>query len=445
MQELTDAWGVPVWVHDAAEIVVLEHAFEGVFGMEFDPLPALIACERRAPVSVLTECVVRLTSMEERATAISRALLAGIALHELDGSASEVSHFDACTRWVNQDFEGAHAVWRALLARQPRNILALFGVHMLEFNMGWTERMRETVRLVGPHWSDDLPLYGYIRGIEAFALVENGEYDAAGVAAAVALKINPRDIYAMHAACHVEYECGRYETALNWMEQTRVHWANNLCMRIHLWWHHALFNYYLLDVGAVMRTYHEKIRDKNSPDGYEDLDAVSLLWRLSLIGEDVSEAWQDVAQYWMPTIDQSQYWFNDVHAILAMLASNHHILVQRILRRIDSSYINVPVVAKVTKTVCLGLVAFHRGDYDDAYDLLVNVLPAVRSIGGSNAQRDLLELTTIEAAIRAGRYEQAERLIRTGRSLRHASPLRDLFVGRLGVGHGVAAVELRAC
>ncbi|MCI0994429.1 tetratricopeptide repeat protein [Pseudomonas sp. ICMP22404] len=429
MIEFIDSRGVPVRVQDAAEADELETALTGILGMEFDPLPLLQRREVRCPISRLIESVVRLSSMEDRQIQQATLLLGSLDPEQLNPR--ERGHLAACNHWVNQDYDLAHACWRELLVQHPRDIVALFSVHMLEFNMGWTERMRETVVAIRPFWGPAHPLYGYVRGIEAFALVENGDYDAASIAAECALAINPRDIYAIHAACHVGYERGQYAQTLKWLDDTERNWADNLCMRIHLWWHHALFNLYMQRPDAVLQTFHQKIRIKNDPDGYEDLDAVSLLWRLSLTGVDVSELWQEVAQYWMPSIDQSQYWFNDVHSIMAMASSNHQVLVQRILRRIDATYAKVPMIANVTRTVCRGLIAFQQEDYDSALELLSKILPAVRAIGGSNAQRDLLELTTIEAAIRARQFDRARQLIQQGRSLRHPSPFRTFFVDRL--------------
>ncbi|MFL6648235.1 MAG: hypothetical protein ACJ8KO_09770 [Sulfurifustaceae bacterium] len=432
MREFIDPRGNAIRALDADEIPKLETALVGMLGMEYDPLEHLRRKEdtRRTPASFFLECVVRLASMENQQINACREILAIIEARDLCRLESEWLHFGACKKWASQDFEGAHADWRRLLGIAPRDILALYGIHMLEFNMGWSSRMKETMRLVSAAWHPGSPLFGYVKGIEAFALTENGQHEDAWIAAARALHENPRDIYAFHAACHVHYETGRYEDAILWMNDRRGDWADNRGMRIHIWWHHALFQFYMLDVEKVFCIFREKIRDKNDPDGYEDLDAVSLLWRLSLIGIDVGELWQEVAQYWMPSIDQSQYWFNDVHAMMAMVSSNHGVLIQRILRHVANNYRKVPKVAAVTKTVCQGLIDFGHHDYESAYETIIGVLGSVSEIGGSNAQRDLLEMTAIEAALRCGRKSQARRLISNGRSLRHASPLRDLYLKR---------------
>lgn len=432
MREHVDPRGNLIRSCDENEVLELETALVGTLGMEYDPLQHLRPKEdpRRSPASFILECVVRLASMETRQTHECRELLAIIESRGLCRLETERLHLSACRKWVDQDFEGAHGGWRRLLKVAPRDVLAVYGIHMLEFNMGWSRRMKETMRLVADSWHAELPLSGYVKGIEAFALGENGDYEAAWACAERALHENPRDVYALHAACHVYYETGHYQKAIAWMDERRDDWADNRGMRIHIWWHYALFQFYMLDVNKVFSIFREKIRNKNNPDGYEDLDAVSLLWRLSLIGVDVHSMWQDVAQYWMPGIDQSQYWFNDVHAMMAMVSSNHDVLVRRILRHIDDNYRKLPKVATVTHTVCQSLIYFSRGDYESACETIVGVLGRVSEIGGSNAQRDLLETTAIEAALRCGRRSLARRLILNGRSLRHPSPLRDFFLNQ---------------
>lgn len=428
-----DPRGIAIEAFDELEVRQLEFALVGLLGMEYDPLQHLRPKddENRCFMSFILECIFRLSSMEGKQMACVKDLLAIVESRKLGGGESERLHLSACKKWVGQDFEGAHHDWRLRLETAPRDILALYGIHMLEFNMGWPSRMRKTMQLIAGAWKGCIPLAGYVKGMEAFALVENGESRKALSAACQALDVNPRDIYALHAAAHVHYETGNYQDGSALLDEYHMHWSGNPSMRIHVWWHYALFKLYMMDIDTVLSTFHEKIRNKNSLDGYEDLDAVSLLWRLSLIGIDVSALWQELAQYWMPGIDYSQYWFNDVHAMMAMTSSNHLVLARRILCHVDEAYGSLPRVAAVTKTVCQGLLHFGQGDYSSAFSEMASVLGKVAVIGGSNAQRDLLEMTCIEAALRSGRNAEAHHLLMSGRSLRHPSPLRDFYLDRL--------------
>jgi len=52
-----------------------------------------------------------------------------------------------------------------------------------------------------------------------------------------------------------------------------------------------------------------------------------------------------------------------------------------------------------------GLTAFSEGRYDAAFANLAAARPLMPTIGGSHAQRDVFERMTIDAGLRAGRYD----------------------------------------
>ena len=54
-----------------------------------------------------------------------------------------------------------------------------------------------------------------------------------------------------------------------------------------------------------------------------------------------------------------------------------------------------------------GLTAFHRGAYDQAVTALLPVRVELWRIGGSHAQRDVVDWTLTEAAARAGQRDVA--------------------------------------
>ena len=54
-----------------------------------------------------------------------------------------------------------------------------------------------------------------------------------------------------------------------------------------------------------------------------------------------------------------------------------------------------------------GLAAFHRGAYAEAVELLLPVRVDLWQIGGSHAQRDVVDWTLTEAAMRAGQRDIA--------------------------------------
>jgi hypothetical protein len=63
------------------------------------------------------------------------------------------------------------------------------------------------------------------------------------------------------------------------------------------------------------------------------------------------------------------------------------------------------------------MAAFARADWSAAIEAIAPVAAALASIGGSRAQRDLVEYTLLAAYLRAARGDEAKALIarRTGR------------------------------
>ena len=66
------------------------------------------------------------------------------------------------------------------------------------------------------------------------------------------------------------------------------------------------------------------------------------------------------------------------------------------------------------------IVAFAEGRYDDVVDLLLPVRRALHRFGGSHAQRDAMQRTLVESAIRSGQHQLAGALLRERLSLRPA-------------------------
>jgi len=62
-----------------------------------------------------------------------------------------------------------------------------------------------------------------------------------------------------------------------------------------------------------------------------------------------------------------------------------------------------------------GFSAFAAGDYNRASDELEPLLDTHERLGGSRAQRDLLEYTVAAAKLRAGKAAEARQMIETRR------------------------------
>jgi hypothetical protein len=156
------------------------------------------------------------------------------------------------------------------------------------------------------------------------------------------------------------------------------------------------------------------------------VDASALLWRLRLRGVDVGDRWMELARSWEALGDDGYYAFNDVHALMAFLASGNQRQVNRMLVGLDAAArrkdTNAMMSREVGMPVALALAAFERQDFEITIDELQRVRAFAHRYGGSHAQRDLLQLTTTESALRAGRQPLARALIAERLALKPQSP-----------------------
>jgi hypothetical protein len=72
---------------------------------------------------------------------------------------------------------------------------------------------------------------------------------------------------------------------------------------------------------------------------------------------------------------------------------------------------NVRVTAEIGLPVCKALLAFGYESYVEAFELLYPIRHVIHRSGGSDAQRDVIQQTLVEAAIRADRRLEAQRLV----------------------------------
>ena len=127
-------------------------------------------------------------------------------------------------------------------------------------------------------------------------------------------------------------------------------------------------------------------------------NATALLWRLDTLGCDVGDRWQELAVLWEEHADGKCLVFADIHAAMAELRSGREALVERRLTAMRKTAASGVEAAGLYRAVGIpivkGLTAFHRGAYDHAVEMLLPVRVDLWQIGGSYAQRDVVNWTS---------------------------------------------------
>jgi tetratricopeptide (TPR) repeat protein len=361
-------------------------------------------------------------------------------------SQREQNHLAAAKAWARGAFSQAILQWERILADHPTDALALRLVQDAYFFLGRSAAIRDCAERVLPAWNRDNPLAGFVLGLYAFGLEETGDLERAEDSAREALARNPRDAWATHALAHVMETANRHEEGVAFLKSTRGDWAHAHFMAHHNGWHLALF---LIEQGRfdeVLADYDRLTAPKLADDATLDrVDASSLLWRLELAGVDVGERWAPVANTWMAHIDDHLLAFNDLHCAFAAARSPDPDHVTRLRRSLDAyerigSGENRKVTSEIGRPLIDGVLAFAAGDYGRAVESVLPHRQACARIGGSHAQRDVINLTLIAAAERSSEWELARALLaervgvrptpRTKAQYRQAQQRADTDIGR---------------
>ena len=349
-------------------------------------------------------------------------------------NARERAHAAAARAWLHGDFAGSIRKYGEIVMNEPHDVFALQVAHVGDFFLGASSLLRDRVAQVLPEWDADTPGYGYVLGMHAFGLEENGLYPRAEDTGRLALEKNQRDPWAVHAVAHVMEMQGRLREGIEWLESRRDDWAPDNGFAFHNGWHLALFYLDLGEHQRVLELYDERVRPQPTQIPLEMVDASALLWRLNLRGVNVGTRWEALADSWQPFADHGYYAFNDVHACMAFASAGRTAELQTMLSTLEQRAHGRDTNAMMSREVGLpcaqALLACTQGEYRRAVDLLLPIRTIANRFGGSHAQRDLIHLTLTECALRSGEVKLARALANERIQLKPSSPFNWLLKAR---------------
>jgi hypothetical protein len=326
----------------------------------------------------------------------------------------ERGHLKAIEQLVAGRWRAAGQTLEDLSIDYPRDGLALQTGHQIDFFTGDSRMLRDRIARALPFWDATMPGYHAMLGMHAFGLEETGDYARAETEGRLSVELEPRDSWGQHAVAHVMEMQDRRRDGIAWKQRNSEAWSRESFFAVHSWWHVALFHLGLGEIDQVLALFDGPIYGKTSSLVLEMIDASALLWRLYLRGVDVGNRFQTLAENWTPIATARNYAFNDMHAVMAFVGANRTdpadavLEAQRIAMEQDGD--NAAFTREVGHPATLAIRAFGRGDYSETVRLLRPVRNYAHRFGGSHAQRDVLDLTIIEAAARSGQDRLAEAL-----------------------------------
>lgn len=400
-----------------------------------DPVASVDAAIDQRPDFVMghvLKAYLHLLGTEPEAIAVARDCHA--AATQLTANARERGHIEAVGHVIEGRWHRAGRVLEDVSIEDPRDVLALQAGHLVDFLVGNSRMLRDRIARALPAWSGSMPGYHAVLGMHAFGLEETADYVRAEAQGRAAVELEPRDGWAQHAVAHVmEMQC-RQRDGIAWMRANPDAWSADSFFKVHNWWHVALFHLELGEIDEVLALFDGPIHGERSTVVLDMIDASAMLWRLYLRGIDVGSRWQTVADGWSPIACAGNYAFNDIHAVMAFVGAHRPEAIEAVLESqqaaIHAAGDNAAFTREVGHPLTLAIKAFGEGRYDETVRLIRAVREIAHRFGGSHAQRDLLDLTLIEAALRSGQRALATALIAERLTVRSHSPLTRQLVAR---------------
>ena len=333
-------------------------------------------------------------------------------------SAREKAHVEALALVVEGRGAEALAAIKEHLNAFPRDALVLqpaTGIFGLIGFSGRLERETELLALLeglAPHYGDDW----WFMANRAFAECEAGRVKEAEARVEQALEAAPHNANAAHVRAHVHYELDQGGDGAAFLQAWLERHSARGILRGHLCWHLALWELGAGNATEAWRLYEREMRPALKGEGAPIpplnvlTDVASWLWRAELHGQPRrKEDWRAVAGYSAERFPQAGVPFADIHTAMATLRNGDAAAFERLRADLERLGGERPASA-IAARIAAGFAASTRGDWALAAAHLGEArLEAVR-VGGSRAQRELVDRSLLQAFRQAGLTEQAATL-----------------------------------
>ena len=405
----TDAWGLPVTTSSVRALEHYDRAVRALLGWEACALDEFQAATREDPGLALAHAGAAICFFLEERFAEARAAAETARRTVAGASARERSHVEAMALLVVGKPPDAERAMREHLATYPRDLTVLQRLYFIWFWQGRFPEMVDFTSAIATHY-DGAPFFG---GLHAFALEQANRCDEAVRVADAALARDPRDAWGVHALAHALYEQAIFDTGITRLPPathrcTGLNWFHN-----HLVWHLALMHFAKGEferASAIGRGAFERTPSSIAGDLH---DSISLLWRLSLVGEAVGDRWQPFVAIARQRLDRQGLLFHAAHLAMALAGGGDWATAERQLGmlRERAPKDRTGLVGDVLVPLVEGLHGFAGGDWRRTIERLEPLRGRIVELGGSRAQRDVFHDTFLEACFRAGDTERAQRYL----------------------------------
>lgn len=395
---MQDILGLEHSTDNAEALTKFDGALEKYLGSHAETMPAIediLEADPDLPMAILFRSYLLKLGADPRFTpAIEKC--ASLLRDRHDLNEREAMHRGALESWQQNRLDDAASRFDTIVEKYPYDMLALRVAHYLHFYGEGAGAMVKSLQPALQTWQSQDSYYGYLKGMECFALEEHGEYEAAQSAGREALEINPADIWATHAVTHIMQMQSRFDEAIPFIESYKPQWQDINNFANHLHWHQALQYIGAGNLDAALTIYDELLVDPIRDDFYLDVcNSASLLWRLAMLGIDVGNRWQELHEISRRRVEDDELIFSTLHYLMAPAILNDTETVERGISKIENwarrNGTQAEVCREVGKPLADAIGLIGSGSEQEGATLMASVQPRIYRIGGSHAQRHLFD------------------------------------------------------
>lgn len=334
------------------------------------------------------------------------------------GTERERSHVEVLSLAING--QSARALERALAHTDtwPRDVVILslpLGAFGLFAFSGMANHDQARVDLCERHarhfGADDWWFLTY----QGWAHTENGNATLGQGLTQRGYDLRPNNANAAHALLHAMYESGAGEDAERLVADWLPGYDRAGILHGHIAWHAALGALERGDPERALAIYADYIQPSVTAGVPVNVvsDTASFLWRLQAYGHTVpAELWEAAATYAGGVFQKAGFAFADVHmAIIAAATGDRAAVEQRVAALTGLIEAGALAAGPVVPAICRAALAFAAEDYATCARILEPVAAEVVRIGGSGAQREMMEDMLLLALMRSGEAVKARAML----------------------------------
>lgn len=333
------------------------------------------------------------------------------------GTERERSHVETLALAIEGRGPDAVAAMLKHIESWPRDAVVLslplgaFGLFAFSGMADHDRARQDLCERVAQHYGEDwwfLTLYGW-------AMTENGDVARGRAVTERGFDLRRANAHAAHAVLHAMFEDGSIEAADRLVDEWIPTYDRAGILHGHILWHQALAALEHGDAARALDIYADVLQPSatQAPPLNVVTDSASLLWRVSAYGHTVPTAlWVEADATAQKLFPKSGLAFADIHmALFAAATQNREALAAR-LAVIEQRLTEGKLPAgPVVPAICRALAAFADENYAACVRELAPVLADVVRIGGSHAQRELIEDAFLLALMRSGELPRARNLL----------------------------------